>query len=152
MKTVLAHLNRGTDIAFITIGDPTIYSTFFYLYDRLLEADPTLDIEIIPGVSSITASAARARISLGLADEKIAVLPATYTENLKQIFGTFDTVVLMKVHRVFGKVVEILDELGLAANAVYIIRAGMHNEKIFTDIRNIREEDLNYFSLMIIRR
>jgi precorrin-2/cobalt-factor-2 C20-methyltransferase len=152
VKTVSERLKTGMDMAFITIGDPTIYSTFFYLYDRLTEADPGLDIEIIPGVSSITASAARATISLGLADEKIAVLPATYTENLREVFGKFDTVVLMKVHRVFNKVFEILDELGLVAHAVYIVRAGMDDEKIFRDIRKIQEDDLNYFSLMIVRK
>src|SRR5208283_23506 len=37
VETVMSILNRGADMAFITIGDPTIYSTFFYLYDRLLE-------------------------------------------------------------------------------------------------------------------
>ncbi|MBI5101073.1 MAG: precorrin-2 C(20)-methyltransferase [Nitrospirae bacterium] len=149
---VMARLNSGKDMAFITIGDPTIYSTFFYLYDRLLGIAPDLDVEIVPGVSSINASAARARISLGLADEKIAILPATYVANLKDILAKFDTVVLMKVHRVFDKVVGILDEMGLLSNAVYIARAGMADEKIFTDIRNIREDDLNYFSLMIVRR
>lgn len=93
VKAVSSRLNKGIDMAFITIGDPTIYSTFFYLYDRLLEANPDLRVEIIPGVSSINASAARATISLGLADEKIALLPATYLGNLREIFGTFDTIV-----------------------------------------------------------
>ena len=152
VNIVLNKLNAGQDMAFITIGDPTIYSTFFYLYDRLLEINPDLDIEIIPGVSSINASAARAKISLGLANEKIAVLPATYTEDLRAIFDKFDTVVLMKVHRVFGKVVKILEEMGLTEHAVYIERAGMDDEKIFRDLRKLKEDDMNYFSLMIIRK
>jgi precorrin-2/cobalt-factor-2 C20-methyltransferase len=152
VQVVSDRLRRGIDMAFITIGDPTIYSTFFYLYDRLLETNPDLDIEIIPGVSSINASAARAKISLGLADEKIAVLPATYAENLGEILGTFDTVVLMKVHRVFDKVLGILDDLKLTSRAVCISRAGMEDEKIYTDIRTIREEDMNYFSMVIVRR
>ena len=152
VKTVHDKLKSGLDMAFITIGDPTIYSTFFYLYDRLVNADPGLDIEIIPGVSSINASAARARVSLSLADGKIAVLPATYIENLKGILEKFDTVVLMKVHRVFGKIVGVLEELGLTGNAVYVVRAGMEDEKIFSDIKMITEADLDYFSLMIVRR
>jgi precorrin-2/cobalt-factor-2 C20-methyltransferase len=152
VRTVSDRLNKGIDMAFITIGDPTIYSTFFYLHDRLIESNPDFDIEIVPGVSSINASAARAKISLGLADEKIAVLPATYVENLREIFENFDTVVLMKVHRVFGKVIGILDEMHLTANAVYISRAGMEDEKIFRDIRALKEEDMNYFSMVIVRR
>ncbi len=152
VKTVSARLKRGADMAFITIGDPTIYSTFFYLYDRLLETNAGLDMEIIPGVSSINASAARAKISLGLADEKIAVLPATYTDNLEEIFDKFDTVVLMKVHRVFDKVRDILDGMGLASKAVCISRAGMEDEKIFGDIREMKEEDINYFSMVVVRK
>ena len=152
VKTVLDRLDRGKDMAFITIGDPTVYSTFFYLHERIIESDPNLDIEIIPGVSSINASAARARVSLGLADEKIAVLPATYMENLREIFGQFDTVVLMKVHKVFGKVLEILEEMDLAGRAVYIARAGMEDEKIFRDVRKVREDDMNYFSLLIVKK
>ena len=152
VRVVLRTLRSGRDMAFITIGDPAIYSTFFYLYDRLTEEQPDIDIEIVPGVSSITAAAARARMSLGLADEKIAVLPATYTEDLPEIFAKFDTVVLMKVHKVFEKVRGILEGLGLAGNAVYIVRAGMEDEKIFRDIRQLTEDDMNYFSLMILKK
>ena len=72
MDAVLNRLERGMDVAFITIGDPSIYSTFFYLYDRLLEKLPSLVIEMVPGISSINASAARAGLSLGLGDERIA--------------------------------------------------------------------------------
>ncbi len=152
VKMVSDRLKKGADIAFITIGDPTIYSTFFYLYDRLIESDPNVDIEIVPGVSSITASAARAKISLGLADEKIAVLPATYVENLRETFEKFDTIVLMKVHRVLGKVIEILNDMHLASNAVYVSRAGMEDEKIVRDIKALKEEDMNYFSMVIVRK
>ncbi len=152
VKEVSARLNRGVDVAFITIGDPTIYSTFFYLYDRLLEINPGLDIEIVPGVSSINASASRAKISLGLADEKIAVLPATYVENLREVLSKFDTVVLMKVHRVFGRMLGVLDEMDLISNAVYVSRAGMADEKICRDIRTLKQEDMNYFSMVIVRK
>lgn len=152
VRAVSERLQAGIDMAFITIGDPTVYSTFFYLHDRLMETCPGLDMEIIPGVSSINAAAARAGVSLGLADEKIAVLPATYTDDLEEIIRRFDTVVLMKVHRVFRKVAELLQEMGLAERAVYVARAGMEDEKIFTDIRKVTEDDMNYFSLMIVRR
>ncbi len=152
VQAVLRKLRSGTDLSFITIGDPTIYSTFFYLYDRLIEEQPDLEIEIVPGVSSITAAASRAHISLGLADEKIAVLPATYAEGLPRIFDMFDTVVLMKVHRVFDRVRGLLQELGLAGKAVFVVRAGMDDERIYRDITQLTEDDMNYFSLLIVRK
>lgn len=152
VNTVLTRLNQGADMAFITLGDPSIYSTFFYLYDRLMGLNPALNIEFIPGVSSINASASRAKISLGLADEKIAILPATYTDNLKEILVKFDTVVLMKVHKVFDDVLRTLCETDLADKAVYISRTGMENEKIFRDIREVREQDLDYFSILLVKK
>ena len=152
IETVYSRLNKGIDMAFITIGDPTIYSTFFYLYDKLLALNPELNIEIVPGVSSINTAAAKAGMSLALADEKIAILPATYTEDIKETLERFDTIVLMKVHKVFGNVAKILSETGLTDKAVYISRAGMDDERIFRNIRDIKESDLDYFSLMIIKK
>ncbi|HKN19124.1 MAG TPA: precorrin-2 C(20)-methyltransferase [Dissulfurispiraceae bacterium] len=152
VETVLSILNKGADMAFITIGDPTIYSTFFYLYDRLLEINPLLSIEIIPGISSITASAAQAGISLGLADERIAVLPATYANDIGMVLEHFDTVILMKVHKVFDQVLAMLDASGLTGKALYISRTGMDDEQVVRDIGTLRGKELNYFSMVIIKK
>ncbi len=152
VENILNRLNKGMDVAFITLGDPTIYSTFFYLYDRLFELTPELNMEIIPGVSSINAASSRAKISLGLADERIAILPANYPDNLKETLERFDTVVLMKVHKAFDNVLQTLNEMNFQDNAVYISKAGMEDEKIFRNILDVKKEDLNYFSMMIIRK
>lgn len=152
VKNILNKLNKGIGVAFITLGDPAIYSTFFYLYDRLFESNPELKIDIIPGVSSINASAAKAKISLGLADEKIAILPANYIENLKETLEKFDTVVLMKVNKVFEGIMHTLTEMNLLNNAIYISRAGMEDEKVFKSINSVKEEDLNYFSMIIVKK
>ncbi|MGD0884599.1 MAG: precorrin-2 C(20)-methyltransferase [Thermodesulfovibrionales bacterium] len=151
-ETVLKRLHKGIDVAFITLGDPTVYSTFFYLYDKLLCLDPALAIEIVPGVSSINASASRAGISLGLANEKIAVIPATYVKDLKKVLADFDTLVLMKVHSVFHDVLATLEETGLLEKATYVVRACMEGEKVFTNLREVKDEDLNYFSLVVVRK
>lgn len=153
VKMVSGILNKGTDMAFITIGDPTIYSTFFYLHDRLIDLNPELRIEFVPGISSITASAARAGIPLGLADERVAVLPATYsTDDLKDVLERFNTVVLMKVHKVFDKVLALLDEMHLTMKATYISRAGMEDEQVIEDIQSLRGKELNYFSTVIVKK
>ena len=151
-EAVLKRLRQGTDVAFITLGDPTIYSTFFYLHDRLLGVDPALMIEIIPGVSSINAAASRAGISLGLANEKIAVIPATYIKDLQGVLRDFDTLVLMKVHKVFDDIRESLEEADLVENAVYVVRAGMQDERVFKNIREVTGKDLDYFSMMIVKK
>src|SRR6185369_7511626 len=57
---VIARIDRGEDVAFITIGDPCLYSTFLYIYLIIKEKRADIVIEIIPGISSINASAAAA--------------------------------------------------------------------------------------------
>lgn len=152
VNIILNRLNKGIDMAFITIGDPTLYSTFFYLYNRLFDLNPDLNIEIIPGVSSINAAAARAKISLGLGDEKIAILPANYMIYMKKIMEAFDTVVLMKVHKSFRTILKGLESENLIDKAVYISKVGMEDEKVFKDIRQVTEDDLNYLSLVVIKK
>ena len=152
VDAILGKLRTGTNVAFLTLGDPTVYSTFFYVYDKLLEMQPGLHIEIIPGVSSINASAARANISLGLGNDKIAVLPANYLDNLRITLETFDTVVLMKVNKVFNEIVRLLSEMNMSQKAVCISRAGMEDEMIFDNILEIKQEELNYFSMIIVRK
>ncbi|MEK6697924.1 MAG: precorrin-2 C(20)-methyltransferase [Nitrospirota bacterium] len=151
-EAVLNRLDTGMDAAFITIGDPGIYSTFFYLYDRLLERKPDLVIEIVPGISSINAAAARAGLYLGLGNERIAILPANYLDSLEETLEKFDTVVLMKVSKVFNTVRDMLNRMNRAAQATYVVRAGMDDERVYRDIGQVNEEEANYFSLMIVRK
>lgn len=152
VQVLINKLKDGQDVVFLTLGDPMIYSTFFYLYDRLKEALPELNIEIIPGVSSINASAARAAVSLGLANEKIAVLPANYMEDLENTIQAFDTVVLMKVNKVWDEIVHLLSAMDIIDRAVLISRATMEDEQVIHNIRDVRRHELNYFSLVIIRK
>ncbi len=152
VETITGVLKKGIDAAFITIGDPAVYSTFFYLYDKMLERNPLLTIEMVPGISSINASAARAGLSLGLGNDRIAILPANYAESLKETLERFDTIVLMKVHTVFDSILATLKSMDLIEKATYISRAGMEDERIIRDIRQVQKEDLNYFSLVIVRK
>jgi len=152
VDTLLHRLGRGVDVAFITIGDPCVYSTFFSIFDRLLSRSPGLSIEIVPGISSINAAAARAIVPLGLGDERIAILPANYPGDLDDVLLRFNTVVLMKVHKVFDEVVARLSRLDLLNASVYVSRAGMAGEQIRRDLKSVNKDDLDYFSLIIVRR
>ncbi|MHB1399769.1 MAG: precorrin-2 C(20)-methyltransferase [Trichloromonadaceae bacterium] len=144
-------VRAGKTVVFITIGDPLLYSTFLYLY-RILRSDyPDVAIELVPGISSIFAAAAAAGVPLGLAADRIAVLPATFeAEKLRQTLLDFDTVVLMKVSRVFDRVRTLVRELG--CRATYVKRVGLASEAVFHDLEAVGEEDLDYLSLVIVRK
>lgn len=146
-------IKAGKDVACITIGDPMFYSTFSYLIPLLRERVPEVEMEIVPGISSVMASAALTVTPLTEAAERIAVIPATYeSEKLKDILRDFDTVVLMKVNRVFDKVLGLLEELGLKENAVFIERCGGENQRIVRDLDSLKGEKLDYLSMVIVKR
>lgn len=152
-STVLAHIRRGKDVAFITIGDPFLYSTFLYLYRIFRERHPDIPIEIVPGVSSITAAAVAAGLPLAAASERIAILPATFEEEkLRRTLLDFDTVVLMKVNRVFDRMYTILKELGLEDRCAFVSRAGTGQEKVVYDLDSLVGKKLDYLSLLIVKK
>jgi precorrin-2/cobalt-factor-2 C20-methyltransferase len=150
---VAQHLRAGQDVAFITIGDPLLYSTFLYLLRIFRDQYPDIEVEIVPGITSIGAAAAAAGVPLALASDRIAILPATYEEaKLRQTLLDFDTVVLMKVSRVFDRVYALLAELDLVRQAVFVRRVGSSEEEVVTDINSLVGRKLDYLSLLIVRK
>jgi len=150
---VAALVRSGKTVAFITLGDPFLYSTFLYLHRQLRENFPDVAVEVVSGVSSINAAAALAGVPLGLSSERLAVLPATYEEDeLTRTLEAFDTVVLMKVHRVFHRIRDLLDRLGLKDKAVYVKRVGLSGQAVFPDLDSVSPGDLDYLSLMIVKK
>jgi precorrin-2/cobalt-factor-2 C20-methyltransferase len=150
---VAERVRRGNDVAFITIGDPFIYSTFLYIYRIFREKYPEIPVEIIPGVSSINAAAIAAGIPLGQASERIAIIPAAFEEKeLRNILSNFDTVVLMKVSRVFDGVYALLKELGLERKAAFISRVGTADQEVVFDLERLLSRKLDYMSLLIVKK
>lgn len=150
---VAQRIRQGRDVAFITIGDPFLYSTFLYLHAIFREKYPDIDIEIVPGITSAGAAAAAAGVPLGLSADRLAILPATYEETqLRQTLLDFDTVVLMKVSRVFDRIFALLSELGLERSAVFVRRVGSGEEEVVTDLSSLVGKKLDYLSLLIVRK
>jgi precorrin-2/cobalt-factor-2 C20-methyltransferase len=143
----------GQDVAFITIGDPLLYSTFLHLYRIIRQRHPDIAVELIPGISSINAAAAVAALPLGIGGERIAILPAPGDEaQLRRTIEEFDTIVIMKVHRVFDRVHALLQELGLDRQAVFVRRAGSPQEELVTNLASLVGTQLDYLSLLIVRK
>lgn len=154
---VLERLHAGLDVAFATEGDPLLYSTFGYLLETVKRCSPEIPVEVVPGVSSITAAAASACLSLAAWDERVAVIPAVHSlhrtgsGDLRQVLQLFDTVVLLKVHTVFDALLDVLEELDLAQHAVFVRRCSTDREEIVFDLTCLRKQRLDYFSLVIVR-
>ena len=146
-------VREGKDVAFITIGDPFLYSTFLYIYRILREKYPDVSIEAIPGITSINAAAIAAGVPLAAASERVAIIPAAFEEqDLRRVLVDFDTIVLMKVNRVFEQVYALLQELGLEKNGVFIRRVGSAEEEVVFDLGTLLGKKLDYLSLLIVRK
>ncbi|QQS03443.1 MAG: precorrin-2 C(20)-methyltransferase [Fibrobacterota bacterium] len=63
------------DVAFLTLGDASLYSTWTYLRSAILELDPTQKVETVPGITSFSASAARTERALAEGDQALIVVP-----------------------------------------------------------------------------
>lgn len=151
--TIGAHLSHGKDVAFITEGDPMLYSTFSYVLDAICSGYPGVAVEIVPGVSSVMAAAASAGVPLVTHGQRLAILPAVYgIDDLSEAIASYDTIVLMKVNRTLLQALANLEQLGLAGKGTYVRRATTASEQVVSDLSRLSEEDLDYFSLLIIKR
>lgn len=138
-KELCDSLKGEEEVVYVTLGDPTLYSTVFRFATKM----PCVNqIELVPGVSSITACASRAKLSLALGDEGIAVIPADRTDLLNVVKGKFETVILMKGSLGLSEAVKALD----GYKVIYARRCYMEGEELGT---NVRDDD--YFSLVIAR-
>ncbi|EFK09461.1 precorrin-2 C(20)-methyltransferase [delta proteobacterium NaphS2] len=150
---VMEFLKQGRKAAFITLGDPMLYSTFGYMYRTIRNKAPDIPIEIVPGITSYQAGAAAAGEILAEAEESVAVISgALGAQNLKRIIHQTDNVVMLKVYRNYGKIMDMLDELGLMENATLISRCGLEDQEIIHDLRNRPDVPPPYLSLLLIRK
>ena len=146
-------LYRGQDVAFVTEGDPMLFSTFTYVLEAIKAEHPSIPVEIVPGVSSIMAAAASSGVPLANHGQRLAVLPTVYgIDDLSEAIASYDTIVLMKVNRELLQTLDHLETLGLAGKTVYVRRVTTSGEKVIGDVSQLTQEDIDYFSLLIVKR
>ncbi len=125
---IAAHLDDGSDVVCLCEGDPFFYGSFMYLFARLSDR---YQVEVVPGVTSVTACAARARMPLAARNERLTVLPGPLPEDeLRARIEGAESVVIMKVGRHLPKIRAVIDGLGLTATAVYVERATLEAEVV----------------------
>jgi precorrin-2/cobalt-factor-2 C20-methyltransferase len=146
------HLLEGRDVAFLCEGDPFTYGTFIHVFGRIAQDHPEVPVEVVPGVSALNAAAAATLTPLARADDRVAVLPATYgVDVVGPLLERFDTVVLLKVKPVIDPLVDLLDKQGLLPHAVFVSRVGTAQEEIVRDVASLKGRKLEYLSLVLVR-
>jgi precorrin-2/cobalt-factor-2 C20-methyltransferase len=154
---VLDRLHAGLDVAFVTEGDPLVYSTFGYLLEAVRKRDTAIPVAVISGISSITGAAGAACLPLAAWDERVAIIPAAYAirhderADLRNLLPLFHTVILLKVSSVFDALLNVLEALGLLQHSVFVRRCSTEQEEVVWDLARLRGQSIDYFSLVIVR-
>ncbi|MBF9014810.1 MULTISPECIES: precorrin-2 C(20)-methyltransferase [unclassified Oceanispirochaeta] len=145
-------LKEGKQVSFITLGDPSLFSTFSYLCEALDKIMPEAAWEIIPGISSIQLAAARLGLPLALGKDKCCIMPTPDNmEDLKPLLEIHESIVLMKVGKRLEDLKEFLKRENLAEKAAFIRRAGFREEYKAYDMNELDESRDGYLSIVMIR-
>ena len=145
---IAAELDAGRDVVCLCEGDPFFYGSFMYLHARLAAR---YTVEVIPGVTSLTACAARAALPLAARNERVTILPGPLPEaELIERIGGAESVVILKVGRHLPKLREIITGLGLLDRAVYVERATLPQERVCPLAE--APEAAPYFSMILITK
>ncbi len=150
---ILRNLEPEGEAAFITLGDVSLYSTFYYVQRIFRSRRPEVEIEMVPGITSFSAASAFLQLPYGAAGDRIVILPATFErERLARAISDHDIVILMKVNRVLDDVIEILEAQGILDKAVFIANCGMPDQEVVRDLRALKGTSPGYFSLILINK
>lgn len=141
------YLKEGKNVAFLTLGDTTVYSTYIYVHKLILQRG--YEAEIVSGVTSFCAASARVNMGLVEKAEALHVIPATFkADDMDSVLTLPGTKVLMKSGKQMGKVKESILKSG--QKAVMIENCGMPAEKVYMSAEEI-PEDAGYYSLIIVK-
>ncbi len=145
---IAAALDAGQDVVCLCEGDPFFYGSFMYLFARLSDV---YQVEVVPGVTSVTACAARAGMPLAARNERLTVLPGPLPKDeLRARIEGAESVVIMKVGRHLAKIRGVIDALGLTDDAVYVERATLA-EEVVLPLADAPEK-APYFSMILLTK
>jgi precorrin-2/cobalt-factor-2 C20-methyltransferase len=149
----------GKNVVYLTVGDPSLYSTWIYIQREITSRYPEIHLKIIPGIPSVFAFAAQAKISLAEGDETLGIIPACYDlEKVKRTANSCDTLVFLKDGRHFGEVIKMLGSAGFSDDSMITmaqdVSAGEEvlKRKSLKEIRQNKVTTEKYFSLMVAKR
>lgn len=149
---VYTRIAEGKDVAFVTEGDPMLFSTFIHLMTLMQERHPDVDIQMVPGISSFNASASRLGIPLGEGDDHIAMIPAVDDyDAMRRAIENHDAIVFIKVAKVIDLMLQVLRDLDLLDRA-HVVTKVTSDEEIIWKTSELDGVELEYLTLMVVRK
>jgi precorrin-2/cobalt-factor-2 C20-methyltransferase len=153
-ETIAIELCAGRDVAYLTLGDPSTYSTYTYTLAGLQDRISDFRYRTFPGVPSYCAVAAAAGFALGEGKQRILILPCpTEMSELRSAIETHDIVVLMKIGDRLPAVLGLLRQMGIGDRCVFGSHVGMADQILYPNVAEMDpEKSRGYLSTLLIRK
>ncbi|MBO4524741.1 MAG: precorrin-2 C(20)-methyltransferase [Ruminococcus sp.] len=134
------------DVAFLTLGDISVYSTFGYIGNRIKKEG--YDVELCAGVTSFCAAAAAIGESLCLGSEELHIIPFNCSD-IEKALELCGTKVIMKTGRKSAELIDLINAKGLSSCTIVVSDCGLDSERIYTSLDDI-DAELGYFTIFIV--
>lgn len=146
-EDIARHLKAGRDVVVLCEGDPFFYGSFMYLYERLADR---FQCEIVPGVSSLMASASALGRPIAARNDVLTVIPAPLDdEAILARLALGEAIAFIKVGRHFKRIVGLIEQAGLMSSAGYLERVSLENQRILP-LDEVEDDIAPYFSIILI--
>lgn len=151
VEEIESDIYLGKKVGFVTLGDPTVYSTYIYLLDKL---DKDICINTISGITSFLDIAASSNTPLVIDKESLAIVSGTDSiEKISNIIDISDNVVIMKLNRTFDDIFDVLEKKNLLDCTICVSMSSMDGETVYRDIRMLKNMDnIPYFTTLILNK
>ncbi len=152
-QQVVDVIKTGEDAAFITLGDPGLYSSFSYIFRHIKRLAPQAEVEISPGVSSINALSAWIQEPLTEGEESLLIIPAGQEkEKIVALMEQADNILFLKAGNEIDKIRQILEEQTGSKRAFLVSRCGFPDAFYTNDLNAIEGQKLDYLSSILIKK
>lgn len=159
-KEIADAVRNGKKAVYLTVGDPSLYSTWIYIHREMCKNYRDIEIEIVPGITSIFSFSAEIKTPIGEGEEIIGIIPACYNlDRLKIAAECCDTLVFLKDGRYFNNVIDILMESSFPEDSDVFIAQDVSTDnetlqkrKLVDVAKNKNENNDKYFSIMIAKK
>ena len=149
-EQIICYLKKGQDVGYVTLGDPTTYSTYMYLHEIIVKRGYVA--EIIPGVTSYAAAAAALGIALCEGGETLTIVPAGYEGNLAGLLDSPGNKVIVKSGENLAALLANLKERGYGNSTKIAYRVTMKGQRLYNSIEDYEKSPANgYFITAIVK-
>ena len=145
-------LSTGKNAAFLTLGDPMTYSTFGYILKYMQRDYPGESIEIIPGITSYQAAAARTKTILVEGEESLLLTSGAFGGERIRGLKNIENIALLKAYKNVGDITLALEEKNMLKRSFGISKCGREGEEIISDIRELAKRDPDYWTLILAKQ